>query len=184
MKNYMKYLLGLMIPMVIATSASAADFKKYNELVDNKLAKYKLIETEGDLNYLYPNKERKCIIYGVTDYSTRHVQVKITHNEKRDTHTEDHEVGHVFDTWPYLSPMMTGDIGHFYSGCEEFQKIFEKEHNSIETYSTEMDSSTNSSEYFAECFAWYIEEPDKLKESSPLTYAFIDKAYNWKDPVK
>lgn len=157
----------------------------------SKLSLYNISMTEDeitDINDGY-NHSKYDMIYGFTDYQDKNVIVYDSGKHWRNVHTFHHEVGHVLDssiytivTYKGVTDIIPNANNTIQSGCyscsDEFNSIFAKEHNSMEGYSLEEYSSTNVREYFAEAFAWYLDNPSKLEKSSPLTYNFFTKIYN------
>lgn len=166
----------------INTKPFALTIENYNERLQRKLSKYEITETDKKIDEPYIHNTANDIIFGYTDYVNHKVVIYNTGKGIKDNHTMDHEAGHVFDTWDNENwSNSKEEVPFLYSHSDEFESIFEKERHSIDSYSLEKYSNTNIEEYFAETFAWYLEKPKQLKKSSPLTYAFMDKVYNWKN---
>ena len=74
-----------------------------------------------------------------------------------------HEMGHFVDHNLY--------DGKLISDTKEWRRVLETEypHTGWDLY------YSNPQEYFAESFAYYFTDPDKLKKTSPQTYEIIDK---------
>ncbi|UYZ39119.1 hypothetical protein OD350_29030 (plasmid) [Clostridium beijerinckii] len=165
----------------VNTQPFALTINNYNEILKSKLNKYEVTETEKKIDpSSINNTSINDTIFGYTDYANHKVVVYDAGKGIINNHTMDHEAGHVLDTL-YNEKWTSPEVINFYSCSQDFQAIYEKEKYSTDGYSSEKYSDTQIEEYFAECFAWYIEKPEKLKQSSPLTYEFIDKVYNWKE---
>lgn len=77
-----------------------------------------------------------------------------------------HECGHILDN-------ELADFG-LISSSDEFKEIYEKEkHTVIFEYNYDYATSTPA-EYFASCFAEYMTNPERLKQTAPETYYFIE----------
>ena len=87
----------------------------------------------------------------------------VVNDAKNADFTMYHEAGHFVD--------YNHQDGELISGTKEWKSILESEYPNTgwDLY------YSNPQEYFAESFAYYFTDPDKLKKTSPQTYEIIDK---------
>ena len=112
-----------------------------------------------DFDYLWEfSQERGMACIGVASYSTREIYVS-------DPTATIHEFGHFLD-WTLGFP-----------ACHE--ELYEAEAQSAAETVLRDYSATNSHEYFADCFAFWIrnrdheEQIEQLKEAAPETYTYL-----------
>lgn len=171
-------LLVVFLLLALPIQVNALTATDSNKKLDAKLKNYNIILYSRQINTMSLYKYIPFNVQGLTDYYRHMVVIHDSTNPVRNQHLLDHEKGHIFDSSTVvLSDGTKQENPFYYSNSQEFINIFNLEYNSISKYSQEAFSQVNRNEYFGECFSWYKENPEKLKESSPLTYAFIDKAY-------
>lgn len=124
--------------------------------------------------YGYP-KEQGTVIVGMCDYTNKLLLVKRrTYDTKYNTSIYLlHEVGHFvnYHSGAYSSSVYRQNFQNIYT--EEKTK-FDRLQNRLRLMTTEHNTSSTS-EYFAQTFAVYMKEPNKLKKSCPKTYKYIRK---------
>ena len=108
-------------------------------------------------------------ILGQTTYGLKIIEIRdFNYDVERTTL---HECGHVLDDESNI---------FFISGTKEFKKIFEEEQ--VAFYDVVEDNYSyyvsDTKEYFAQAFAEYILQPEKLKLYTPKTYMFIKNCIN------
>lgn len=77
-----------------------------------------------------------------------------------------HEFGHYFDR-------SKGEISASY----KFQNIYNQEDKVFCDYVGTAGNTTSPVEYFAEAFARFVENPDKVKEYCPITYEYFTNIF-------
>ena len=115
---------------------------------------------------LINNNER---ILGLTMYKASIILIKNETYEVVDTFY--HECGHVLDDESCFG---------YASETKEFEGIYENERYMfvyVSPYNHEYCTSTKQ-EYFAQAFAEYMTNPDKLKRYTPQTYEYIENCLN------
>ena len=75
-----------------------------------------------------------------------------------------HEFGHYLD-----------HISEHPSKSEEFVACYEREWEEFYIMDRSFHSVGTTTEYFAEVFGWYMNEPEKLRENCPMSYDFVEK---------
>lgn len=181
------YAYAYSVPKEYLQDVDTSDLK---QSLLSKLSLYTISMTGDkitDINDGYSHSKNDSI-YGFTDYQDKKIIVYDSGKHWRNVHTFHHEVGHALDSSIYTIVTCNGvtDIilnanntiqSGVYSRSDDFTKIFKEEHNSIEGYSLEKYSSTDPQEYFAEAFAWFLDDSNKLEKSSPLTYKYFKSIY-------
>ncbi len=115
--------------------------------------------TKEELGKNYFNSEHSSV-YGCTFYDEK--LILISDNEVEARKATIHEFGHFFD------------YNHGYlSETDEFKIIYEKEHAVMDKTLKDTCKLTDTGEYFAECFSYYINSPELLKQTAPETYFYI-----------
>jgi hypothetical protein len=83
--------------------------------------------------------------------------------------TISHEIGH-YISWKAKKTKITSKNA---AETSDFMEIYEEEKDLYDLYNVKY-SISSSTEYFAECYARYLIEPDNLKNTCPNTYDYID----------
>lgn len=104
------------------------------------------------------------LIVGQTVYGCRLILIKDRYSGIEKTFY--HECGHVVDDEEALT---------FLSSSDEFQEIYEEERYYFKAEGNWEYYISTPKEYFASAFAEYMLNPERLKENTPRTYAFIDR---------
>lgn len=150
-----KLLTTLLLTLTITTPA----------LADN-IGDYKVVYTDSQIN----GKERTM---GNVNYEDKIITIK-TNAKDTPQHILLHEQAHILDR--YFDEILQEEAGGKYSYEVEFMKIFEEEasKSGLRDYYTKEDSEN---EFFAECYAYYKDNPAYLKENCPNTYNFMQKNF-------
>ena len=79
-----------------------------------------------------------------------------------------HEIGHLADC---ILGEVSGNMGSYYSAVSGFSQIYQAEATSsgLGKY-----AASSSSEYFAEAFKIYFQDPGRLQKDAPLTYQYVE----------
>ena len=98
------------------------------------------------------------------DYSI-HIDSSSTYNVSFATL---HEIGHLADC---ILGEVSGNMGSYYSAVSGFSQIYQAEATSsgLGKY-----AASSSSEYFAEAFKIYFQDPGRLQKDAPLTYQYVE----------
>lgn len=109
-----------------------------------------------------------CGIQGITDFNMRVIVIPIGSDRIFAAgFATIHEFGHYFDR-------SRGLISLSY----QFQKIYSMEDRVFCENVGTASNTTDSTEFFAESFARYVHEPEKLKEFCPNTYDYMNSIFN------
>lgn len=152
-------------------------FSNLTQYMKLKASLYKIHIIYDKVNTLEKYSEKESYVAGTIDYYDKNIYVTKKENNEKTEHILYHEIGHIMDEYDESDGHHDISIRR-YSSTSEFKKIFEQEKNSISEYSKEKFFKKQIDEYFAECIAIYVEQPDKLKEFAPLTYEYLDKILN------
>ncbi len=117
------------------------------------------------LNRLYGSSEGE--VAGVTIYNSK--QIYLSDNEEYAEEAINHEMGHYFE-YAYATY-----FGSKLSGTSEFKSIYQEEAEVSDMFSSYTISTTT--EYFAQAFKWFCEDPSTLSSDNPDTYNYIAEAY-------
>lgn len=143
---------------------------------DVKKKGWKIKVSKDDLDKIYNySREPGTTTVGMCDYTNKLIIVKRrTYDTLYNTSIYLlHEVGHFvnYHSGAYSSPTYRSKFQNIYN--EEKAK-FNRLQDRLNLMTTAHNTS-NTSEYFAQTFAVYMKEPNKLKKSCPKTYKYIRK---------
>lgn len=137
-----------------------ADFRPWiSPMLYKALCQFKIDYHITDILPAFPNDRSIAGYINITEHD---IYIRSDQNSADMTF---HELGHFFD-----------HLKNYLSGTPKFQKIYRKEAFKNKTYYRDY-ARTNSNEYLADAFVYYIFEPSLMKEKSPETHAIIDNAY-------
>lgn len=156
----------------IPSSSKKPFYEEYN-----RLPKYikDVVSGSGVTVYLDSDREHTGIYTGLFtarlpeggyayDY-TIHIDSSKTYNVSFATL---HEIGHLAD---FILGETSGNMGIYYSSVSGFSQIYQTEAASsgLGKY-----AASSPSEYFAEAFKIYFQDPGRLKEDAPLTFQYVE----------
>lgn len=124
-----------------------------------QISGWHLIITDMDLNAVFYNNMYPGGVIGSTYYKQKTIHVE---NSKGGINAVTHEMGHFMDSAVYGANLRVARSG-------DWEKIIKENEKLIWYYNT-----TQPLEKFAEAFAMYCENPEKLKKISPEAYNFVD----------
>lgn len=156
----------------IPASSKAAFYEEYNRLPEYLKD---VVSGSGVTVYLDSGREHTGIYTGLFtawipeggyayDY-TIHIDSSKTYNVSFATL---HEIGHLAD---FILGETSGNMGIYYSSVSEFSQIYQTEAASsgLGKY-----AASSPSEYFAEAFKIYFQDPGRLQEDAPLTFQYVE----------
>lgn len=120
---------------------------------------------EYESTYTYENDVIKFSVAGYFQhYGEEEYSIYIINNLNNiENGTIEHEFGHYLD---FLFDKISSKSAFTNAYLKEYQNF--KDHIESSNY------YDNTSEYFAECFSYYLKEPKKLEKYCPQTYTIID----------